>query len=308
MHRITIITENTDTPCTASALRALTFTLDLFLFNHRKQLPIWVTNQIPPPQKKIQLAAPSMQLRMCAKCVKVTQLMGHLRSFQNHGKKPPSRLIERSEILYLNIEFRSCWGEKPQWNVVMENRATLLPFWPKAVALQLFLIWQTAPSICETGSTNTTTSTHPKFPTSPLITIQCLISGFIWENSGLALDVAFTVDKIHDRSPEALCLMCCKRNDICLLFPISGTEITSTLRRHADLLQVRERKCGNQNRTQNRTEKRTQALAIKVNSLKEYIYARQRGMYNWIIGKCFFQIYVNTFKIFPSFHFHTLED
>lgn len=86
--------------------------------------------------------------------------------------------------------------------------------------------------------------------------------------------------------------MCCRRNDICLLFPISGTEITSTLRRHADLLQVRERKCGNQNRTQNstqnRTKKRTQALAIKVNSLKDNMYEGQRGTYNWTIGTCFF--------------------
>lgn len=81
-----------------------------FLFNHGKQLPIWVTNQIPPrPPQTIQLAAPSAQLWMCAKCIKVTQLMGHLRSFQNHGNKPLSQLIE-SEILYLNAEFRKLLG------------------------------------------------------------------------------------------------------------------------------------------------------------------------------------------------------
>lgn len=65
---------------------------------------------LSPPKQTIQLAAPSTQLRMCAKCIKVTELMGHLRSFQNHGNKPPFRLIERSEILYLNIEFRKLLG------------------------------------------------------------------------------------------------------------------------------------------------------------------------------------------------------
>lgn len=53
-------------------------------------------------------------------------------------------------------------------------------------------------------TTNATWTHHPEFPTSALITIQCLISGFVWENSGLDLDVAFTLDKIHDGNPEAL--------------------------------------------------------------------------------------------------------
>lgn len=179
-----------------------------------------------------------------------------------------------------------------QRSAVMEKRATPLPSWPTAVTRQLFLIWQKAPllpqeSICERQSRNAALASHPEFPTSALITIQWLISGFVWENSGPALDVAFTLDKIHDRNPEAL--VYCKGGGY--LFTISykwDRNHVHARSRRADLLRVEEKKCGNQNRT-----------AIKVNSLKA-----ETGWEEYITGlwaidqKCFliFLIILHEYK------------
>lgn len=68
--------------------------------------------------------------------------------------------------------------------------------------------------------------------------------------------MAFTLDKIHDRDPEAL--VYCKGGGC--LFTISykwDRNHVHARSRQADLQRVKETKCGNANRT-----------AIKVNSLK----------------------------------------
>lgn len=147
-----------------------------------------------------------MQLWLCAKCIKVTQIMDHLSSFQSSN-----HLICSKRWDFFTLEkFEEVHGKgKFQGSAVIKRQATPLPFWPTLVTLQLLLIWQETPllpqeSICERQNTPQTWTRHPEFPTSTLITIQCLISGLVRENRGLDLDVAFTQDETHDSNPEAL--------------------------------------------------------------------------------------------------------
>lgn len=82
------------------SFRSSDFHLRPFNLTRESSCSFGLQIQIFSPQT-IQLAVPSKQLRLCAKCVKVTQLTGHSRSFQSHGNKLPTPLTERNEILYL---------------------------------------------------------------------------------------------------------------------------------------------------------------------------------------------------------------
>lgn len=125
------------------------------------------------------------------------------------------------------------------------------------------------------------------------MTIPCLISGFVWENSGLALDVAFTLDKIHDRNPEAIAY--CKGGGylFTIYFKWDRNHIHACSR-HADLLWVKDKKCGNQNRT-----------AIKVKSLKAETYG---GLTATLLFDILFIRIIDRPKMFSYFWFILHKD
>lgn len=69
-----------------------------------------------------------MQLRLCAKCVKLTQIMDHLGSSQSHGNEP-NRLGCLEEVKFGIVQrFQEVAGEgKLQRRAVAKRRATPLP-------------------------------------------------------------------------------------------------------------------------------------------------------------------------------------
>lgn len=189
--------------------------------------------------------------------------MDHLSSsFRAAGNSPPPRLIGGSEMLSLAENSGSCW-RRGKATAKCSYIAALLTDGGHTAAVFHLTKGTTATSrvyLWRWQNASAAWTSHAEFPTSALMTIPCLISGFVWENSGLALDVAFTLDKIHDRNPEAIAY--CKGGGylFTIYFKWDRNHIHACSR-HADLLWVKDKKCGNQNRT-----------AIKVKSLKAETY------------------------------------